>query len=239
MKRILSVLFISFTTQLPALSNGVSMTNNPVSNSSGGVNVTAVQNVPSRQFTNTFSKNSFQCQGDTFVIQPFVTTNASFTRPFDSYRMDPIFDERDNFGLITIDDDGNEVDGPDGAPDNPGAVLGWKKVATNQKENYSINPGISLSWNINLDRQSVRRCREGAEQMVKLLTLDAQDKRLAMEMGRLSKCGDLLSKGIRFKAGTKYESLCSDVEIVNFIPVNKLPNHTHSIPTSLETSKAN
>ena len=96
MKRILSFLFISFTTQLPALSNGVSMTNNPVSNSSGGVNVTAVQNVPSRQFTNTFSKNSFQCQGDTFVIQPFVTTNASFTRPFNSYRMDPIFDERDN-----------------------------------------------------------------------------------------------------------------------------------------------
>ena len=43
---------------------------------------------------NTFSKNSFQCQSDTFVLQPFVTTNASFTRPFNSYRMDPIFDEK-------------------------------------------------------------------------------------------------------------------------------------------------
>ena len=75
--------------------------------------------------------------------------------------------------------------------------------------------------------------------MVKLLTLDAQDKRLAMEMGRLSKCGSLLSKGIRYKKGTKYASLCSDVEIVNFIPVNKLPDHKHSIPTSSKTSKAN
>jgi hypothetical protein len=75
--------------------------------------------------------------------------------------------------------------------------------------------------------------------MVKLLTLDAQDKRLAMEMGRLSKCGNLLKSGIRFKAGTKYSSLCQDVEVVNFIPVNKLPDHKHSIPTSSKTSITN
>ena len=78
MKRILPVLIITLSGQLPALSEGVSMQNNPISNSSGGVNVTAVQNVPSRQFTNVYSLQQLQCQSDTFVIQPFITSNMSF-----------------------------------------------------------------------------------------------------------------------------------------------------------------
>ena len=81
--------------QLPALSEGVSMQNNPISNSSGGVNVTAVQNVPSRQFTNIYSLQQLQCQSDTFVIQPFITSNMSFQRPQRDVRLDPIYDDRD------------------------------------------------------------------------------------------------------------------------------------------------
>ena len=60
----------------------VSMSNNPISNSSGSVTNMGVLNMPSEQFTNTLSLNQAQCQGDTFVVQPFVSTNISGgTRP--------------------------------------------------------------------------------------------------------------------------------------------------------------
>ena len=121
MKRLLSVLIITLSGQLPALSEGgVSMQNSPVSNASGGVYVTAVQNVPSRQFTNVYSLNQLQCQSDTFVIQPFITSNMSFQRPQRDVRLDPIYDDRDLTGLITQDDNGIDIDGPDGLPDHPG-----------------------------------------------------------------------------------------------------------------------
>jgi len=237
MKKILSTLFISLAVQSPALSNGVSMTNSPSASSSGSVTNMAVQNVPSRQFTNLYSTQQLQCQSDTLVIQPFVTSNLSYQTPHKDVKLEPIYDERDLTGSITKDDNGNDVDGPDGAPDNPGAILGYKTVELNQKSNVAISPGISLSWNINLDRRAVRKCREGAAKIVELIELDLNDKRLALEMGRLQKCGELFKANIRFKPGSKYELLCQDVEIVNTMVTNTLPNHVHTISSEVNAKE--
>ena len=136
----------------------------------------------------------------------------------------------------TVDDDGNEVDGPDGAPDNPGAILGYKTIKTNQKANYAISPGISLSFNINIDLASVRRCREGAKKIVELISLKLNDQRLSLEMNRLNKCGELKTKGFIFAPGSRYESLCRDVLVVS--PPNTLIYHNHSIPTSSSSKNA-
>ena len=57
------------------------MTNNPVSNSSGSVSNIGVMNYASKQFTNTLSLNQVQCQGDTLVVQPFLTGNYSGGTP--------------------------------------------------------------------------------------------------------------------------------------------------------------
>tara|TARA_Y100001970_G_scaffold251677_1_gene324776 strand:+ start:1392 stop:2117 length:726 start_codon:yes stop_codon:yes gene_type:complete len=228
-KRILSILVLTLSGQLPALSEGVSMQNNPISNSSGGVNVTAVQNVPSRQFTNIYSLQQLQCQSDTFVIQPFITSNMSFQRPQRDVRLDPIYDDRDLKGLITTDENGNQIDGPDGLPDNPGLVVGYKSVELNPQDTFAVSPGISLSFNINMDRKAVRKCRQGAAKIVELLDLQVADKRLSLEVGRLSKCGELLTKGIKFKESSSFAKLCDDVEVVKFIPKNTLPDHQHSI----------
>jgi len=186
----------------------------------------AVQNIPSRQFTNQFG-DGIVCQGDTLAIQPFVSSNVSFTRPNEQSYLAPIYDESDFTGNTTINEDGEEVDGPDGNPDNPGSVIGWKSIRTGQKENYAISPGISVSWNIQLDRQSIRLCKEAASKRVALLQAAYEDKRLSYELGRLKICAELLGKGVRFKPGTKYALLCADVERVN--PPGVLPNHSHTI----------
>ena len=210
----------------PVYANNINATSNPVANSSGSVTNFAVQNLPSRQFTNQFG-DGIVCQGDTLAIQPFVSSNMSFTRPNEQSYLSPIYDERDFTGATIINEDGEEVDAPDGNPDNPGAVIGYKTVRTGQKENFSISPGISVSWNIQLDRQSIRLCKEAASKRISLLQAAYEDKRLSYELGRLKLCAKLLKDGIRYRPGTKYALLCDDVEIVNKPGV--LPEHRHSI----------
>jgi len=199
------------------------MTNNPVSNSSGSVTNLGVMNMPSKQFTNTLSLNQVQCQGDTLVIQPFLTGNVSGGQPkIDSY-LEPIYSTKDIKGAF--DDNGNEIG--DGEVDDPTLVRGYRSVKRFEKTNYAISPGISLSWNVNLDRKSVRACRRSQGYLVKLLQAKHEDARLSYELGRAKHCADLMGNGVRFKKGTKYAILCDDIELVS--KPNTLIDHTHSI----------
>ena len=204
----------------PAIAD-TTMTNNPISNSSGSVTNLGVMNMPSKQFTNTLSLNQVQCQGDTLVIQPFLTGNYSGGLPkIDSF-LEPIYSTKDVKGAF--DDSGNEIG--DGEVDDPTLIRGYKTVERFEKTNFAISPGISLSWNINLDRKSVRKCREGQKHVVNLLQAKYEDARLSYELGRAKHCADLLKNGIVIKG--KYAILCQDIELVS--KPNTLIDHTHSI----------
>ena len=197
------------------------MTNNPVSNSSGSVTNLGVMNMPSKQFTNTLSLNQVQCQGDTLVVQPFLTGNYSGGMPKVDSFLEPIYSTKDVKGAF--DDSGNEIG--DGEVDDPTLVRGYRTVQRFEKTNYAISPGLSLSWNINLDRKSVRKCREGQVHVVNLLKAKYEDARLSYELGRAKHCADLLKNGIVIKG--KYAILCQDIELVS--KPNTLIDHSHSI----------
>ena len=199
------------------------MTNNPISNSSGSVTNLGVMNMPTRQFANTLSLNQVQCQGDTLVVQPFLTGNYSGGMPkIDSF-LEPVYSTKDTKGAK--DENGNEIG--DGEVDDPTLVRGYRTVKRFEKTNYAISPGISLSWNINLDRKSVRNCRKSQVHLVNLLQAKHEDARLSYELGRAKHCADLLQNGVRFKKGSKYEILCLDIELVS--KPNTLIDHNHSI----------
>ena len=218
MKRYLitALLFINS----PAIAD-TTMTNNPISNSSGSVTNLGVMNMPSKQFTNTLSLNQVQCQGDTLVIQPFLTGNYSGGLPKVNSFLEPIYSTKDVKGAF--DENGIEIG--DGEVDDPTLIRGYKTVKRFEKTNYAISPGISLSWNINLDRKSVRKCREGQKHVVNLLQAKYEDSRLSYELGRAKHCADLLKNGIVIKG--KYAILCQDIELVS--KPNTLIDHTHSI----------
>lgn len=199
------------------------MTNNPISNSSGSVTNLGVMNMPSKQFTNTLSLNQVQCQGDTLVIQPFLTGNYSGGTPKVDSFLDPVYSTKDVKGAT--DENGNEIG--DGEVDNPTLVRGYRTVKRFEKTNYAFSPGVSLSWNVNLDRKSVRNCRKSQVHLVNLLQAKHEDARLSYELGRAKHCADLLGNGVRFKKGTKYEVLCADIELVS--KPNTLIDHQHSI----------
>ena len=200
-----------------------SMTNNPISNSSGSVTNMGVLNMPSKQFTNTLSLNQAQCQGDTFVVQPFVSTNISGGMPKVESFLDPVYSTKDVKGAF--DDQGNEIG--DGEIDDPTLIRGYKTVNRFEKTNWAISPGISLSLNINLDRKSVRACRRAQTHLVNLLQAKHEDARMSFELGRAKHCSELFKNGVRFKKGSKYEILCSDIELVS--EPNTLIDHSHSI----------
>ena len=200
-----------------------SMTNNPISNSSGSVTNMGVLNMPSKQFTNTLSLNQAQCQGDTFVVQPFVSTNISGGMPKVESFLDPVYSTKDVKGAF--DDQGNEIG--DGEIDDPTLIRGYKTVNRFEKTNWAISPGVSLSLNINLDRKSVRACRRAQTHLVNLLQAKHEDARMSFELGRAKHCSELFKSGVRFKKGSKYEILCSDIELVS--EPNTLIDHSHSI----------
>ena len=193
---------------------GVSATANPVANSSGSVTNQAIQVLQGPYITNTYG-NGIQCQGPTMNITPFVTGNIAVKRPYESYYMDPVY---------------NNVDANnDDVPDNPGEILYYKPTRTGQKDSSTLSLGVSATWSRPLDKKLQEQCKQAAEANIALMNQSVANKRLDFEIARLKNCGELMKAGIIFKPGTEYAKVCADVMLIN--PPGVVANHTHEIKT--------
>ena len=202
---------------------GVSATAAPVANSSGSVTNQAIQVLQGPYITNTYG-GGVQCQGPTRNFTPYVTGTASAQKPWEPYFNDPVYDISDNFGAF--DADGNEIG--DGIIDNPGKILFHKRTRTGQKDNYSLGIGFSMTWSTPLDKELQQQCKDAARTQIELQTQLVANKRLDFEIARLKNCGELMQRGIMFKPGTKFASVCADVLVMN---KNAIQPHRHSIPS--------
>ena len=199
---------------------GVSATANPVANSSGSVTNQAIQVLQGPYITNTYG-NGISCQGPTMNITPFATGNIAVKRPYESYYMDPVYNN--------VDADNNDV------PDNPGEILYYKPTRTGQKDSSTLSVGISATWSRPLDKKLQEQCKQAAEANIALMNQSVANKRLDFEIARLKNCGELMKAGIIFKPGTEYAKVCADVMLIN--PPGVVANHTHEIPVKPPISK--
>ena len=199
---------------------GVSATANPVANSSGSVTNQAIQVLQGPYITNTYG-NGISCQGPTMNITPFATGNIAVKRPYESYYMDPVYNN--------VDADNNDV------PDNPGEILYYKPTRTGQKDSSTLSVGISATWSKPLDKKLQEQCKQAAEANIALMNQSVANKRLDFEIARLKNCGELMKAGIIFKPGTEYAKVCADVMLIN--PAGVVANHTHEINTKPPISK--
>ena len=199
---------------------GVSATANPVANSSGSVTNQAIQVLQGPYITNTYG-NGIQCQGPTMNITPFATGNIAVKRPYESYYMDPVYNN--------VDADNNDV------PDNPGEILYYKPTRTGQKDSSTLSIGVSATWSRPLDKKLQEQCKQAAEANIALMNQSVANKRLDFEIARLKNCGELMKAGIIFKPGTEYAKVCADVMLIN--PAGVVANHTHEIPVKPPISK--
>ena len=190
----------------------MSATASPIANSSGSVTNQAIQVLQGPYITNTYG-NGIQCQGPTVNFTPYVTGTASAQKPYEPYYMDPVYDMRD------LDEDGSL--------DNPGDILYHVPTRTGQKDNYSIGIGFSATWSSPLDKKLQDQCKAAAQANIDHMIQATANKRLDFEIARLKNCGELLQRGIRFAPGTKYASICADVQVVG---KNFITPHRHTIP---------
>ena len=196
---------------------GVSATASPIANSSGSVTNQAIQVLQGPYITNTYGAG-IQCQGPTVNFTPYVTGTASAQKPYEPYYMDPVYDMRD------LDEDGSL--------DNPGDILYHVPTRTGQKDNYSIGIGFSATWSRPLDKTLQDQCKAAAQANIDHMIQATANKRLDFEIARLKNCGELLQRGIRFAPGTRYASICADVEVVG---KNYITPHRHTIPAPVST----
>ena len=201
---------------------GVSATANPVANSSGSVTNQAIQVLQGPYITNTYG-NGIQCQGPTMNVTPFVTGNIAIKRPYEDVWYDPVY---------------NNVDANnDDVPDNPGQILYYKPVKTNQKDSSTLSVGVSATWSKPLDKKLQQQCKDAAAANIAYMTQQTANKRLDFEIARLKNCGELMKAGIMFHKNSPYFAVCADVVLVN--PPGTLPNHSHTItPNPLPNGKA-
>ena len=198
---------------------GVSATANPVANSSGSVTNQAIQVLQGTYITNTYG-GGIQCQGPTMNVTPFVTGNIAIKRPYEEYWMDPVYNNVD-----ANDDD---------VPDNPGEILYYKPVKTNQKDSSTLSVGVSATWSKPLDKELQEKCKKAAATQIAWMEQQTANKRLDFEIARLKNCGELMKAGIMFHKNSPYFKVCADVVLVN--PPGTLPNHVHSISSSKEVN---
>ena len=191
---------------------GVSATANPVANSSGSVTNQAIQVLQGPYITNTYG-NGIQCQGPTMNVTPFLTGNIAIKRPYEDYWQDP--------GYNNVDADNDDV------PDNPGQILYYKPVKTNQKDSTTVSLGVSATWSKPLDKKLQEQCKQAAAANIDLMNQAVANKRLDFEIARLKNCGELMKAGIRFHKNSPYFKVCADVVLIN--PPGTLPQHSHSI----------
>jgi len=202
---------------------GVSATANPVANSSGSVTNQAIQVLQGPYITNTYG-NGISCQGPTMNVTPFLTGNIAIKRPYEDYWMDPVYNN--------VDADNDDV------PDNPGQILYYKPVKTNQKDSTTVSLGVSATWSKPLDKKLQQQCKDAAAANIALMEQSVANKRLDFEIARLKNCGELMKAGIMFHKNSPYFKVCADVVLVN--PPGTLPQHTHSItPNQLPLGDAN
>ena len=78
---------------------GVSATANPIANSSGSVTNQAIQVLQGPYITNTYG-GGISCQGPTANFTPYITHARNDKDPFETYYMEPQYDNRDFEGRV-------------------------------------------------------------------------------------------------------------------------------------------
>ena len=79
----------------------------------------------------------------------------------------------------------------------------------------SGNMGISASFQVPLDQESMRLCKERARTEITRQQAEADKARLDFELVRLLKCGEAMKQGVRFHPQSPYAKICADVIVIN------------------------
>ena len=171
----------------------------PSSNAQGVVNNNATMITPSSLPQNRYSQG-IVCTSPSLTITPYLTDAWSFNRPIETKTIQPIYDE------------------------DTGAIKYYQETPRFEKDNYNLNYGISMQFNIPLGNGG-KLCQKAAEVNIQAQELLIAKTKMEMELYRLKICGEQARLGVVFI--DKYQVNCDGIKLI--AQPNQVLPHSHKI----------
>jgi len=171
----------------------------PSSNAQGVVNNNATMITPSSLPQNRYSQG-IVCTSPSLTITPYLTDAWSFNRPIETVTRQNIYDE------------------------DTGAIKYVQETPRFEKDNYNLNYGISMQFNIPLGKGG-ELCQKAAKVNIEAQELLIKKTKLEMALYRLEVCGKQAKLGVVLTG--EHAVTCKDVKLIP-LPNQVLP-HTHKI----------
>ncbi len=173
----------------------------PNSTAQGVVNNNATMITPSSLPQNRYSQG-ITCTSPSMTITPYLTDSWSFNRPIEEFTYQEIYDE------------------------TTGAVKYTTKTPRFEKDNYNLNYGISMQFNIPLGRGG-ELCHRAAEINMEAQELLIKKTKMEISLYRLEMCAKQAKLGVTFKSNTPSAITCEDIVVT--VPPNQVIPHTHKL----------
>ena len=173
----------------------------PNSTAQGVVNNNATMIAPSSHPQNRYSQG-IVCTSPSLTITPYLTDAWSFNRPIETVTKQNIYDE------------------------DTGAIKYIQETPRFEKDNYNLNYGISMQFNIPLGNGG-ELCKKAAAVNIEAQELLIKKTKLEMALYRLEICSKMAKSGAVLVG--KHAVTCEDVKLIP-LPNQVLP-HTHKIKT--------
>jgi hypothetical protein len=173
----------------------------PQSQSTGVVNNNATMITPSSLPQNRYSQG-IVCTSPSLTITPYLTDAWSFNRPIETVTRQAIYDE------------------------DTGEIKYYQETPRFEKDNYNLNYGISMQFNIPLGNGG-DLCKEAAKVNIEAQKLLIKKTQYEISLFRLEQCAKQAKLGVSFVAGSPSAVTCQDIVIT--VPPNQVLPHKHII----------
>ena len=140
------------------------------------------------------------CTSPSLTITPYLTDAWSFNRPIETVTKQNIYDE------------------------DTGAIKYIQETPRFEKDNYNLNYGISMQFNIPLGKGG-ELCQKAARVNIEAQELLISKTKMEMELYRLKICGEQARLGVVFI--DKYQVNCDGIKLI--AQPNQVLPHTHKI----------
>ena len=197
-KRLWSIALLMLCPIKPVFAN--TTVASPQSNSTGVVNNNATMITPSSLPQNRYSQG-IVCTSPSLTITPYLTDSWSFALPRETVTYQKIYDE------------------------DTGEVKYIQETPRFEKDNFNLNYGISMQFNIPLGNGG-KLCKEAAKTNIDAQKLLIEKTRLEMALYRLKVCGEQAKLGVVLVGD--YAVTCEGIEVI--VQPNQVLPHTHEIP---------
>ena len=173
----------------------------PQSQSTGVVNNNATMITPSALPQNRYSQG-IVCTSPSLTITPYLTDAWSFNRPIETVTRQAIYDE------------------------DTGEIKYYQETPRFEKDNYNLNYGISMQFNIPLG-DGGELCKKAAAVNIEAQELLIKKTKMEISLYRLEMCSKMAKSGVQFVPNSPSAVTCEDISVT--VPPNQVLPHKHNL----------